>query len=149
LPPQRFTIEPGDVVHETIDGEVILIALQSGCYYSLDGAGAEIWQALAAGRSLEETVEELERRYQADPGQIEAAVSVLVAELVAERLLHRAEPRVPSGNGGPPLPSAGNGARTAFDPPILAKYTDMQDFLLVDPVHEVDDAGWPHPAPAP
>jgi len=24
----------------------------------------------------------------------------------------------------------------------------MQDLLLVDPVHDVGDAGWPHPPPA-
>ena len=148
MPPQRFRTEPGDVVHETIEGEVILIALQSGCYYSLDGPGAEIWQALVAGHSLEETVEELERRYPGDAGQIPTAVSALVDELLAERLLRRADPHVPSGNGSV-LPRAENGERPAFQPPTLAKYTDMQDFLLVDPVHEVDDAGWPHTPPRP
>lgn len=25
----------------------------------------------------------------------------------------------------------------------LTKYTDMQELLLLDPVHEVDDEGWP------
>jgi hypothetical protein len=25
----------------------------------------------------------------------------------------------------------------------LNKYTDMQDLLLLDPIHEVDAAGWP------
>jgi hypothetical protein len=31
----------------------------------------------------------------------------------------------------------------AFQPPTLRKYTDMQDLLLIDPIHEVDDLGWP------
>jgi hypothetical protein len=31
---------------------------------------------------------------------------------------------------------------------VLHKFTDMQDLLLVDPVHDVGDAGWPHRPPA-
>jgi hypothetical protein len=28
---------------------------------------------------------------------------------------------------------------------MLQAYTDMQEFMLVDPLHEVDEvAGWPH-----
>jgi len=32
----------------------------------------------------------------------------------------------------------------AFEKPKLQKFTDMQDLLLLDPIHEVDEAGWPH-----
>jgi hypothetical protein len=28
--------------------------------------------------------------------------------------------------------------------PVLNKYTDMQDLLLLDPIHEVDERGWPN-----
>jgi len=27
---------------------------------------------------------------------------------------------------------------------VVEKYTDMQDLVLLDPVHEVDERGWPH-----
>ena len=30
-----------------------------------------------------------------------------------------------------------------FDAPILKRYTDQQELLLLDPIHEVDDIGWP------
>jgi hypothetical protein len=26
---------------------------------------------------------------------------------------------------------------------MLQKFTDMQDLLLLDPIHEVDESGWP------
>ena len=33
-----------------------------------------------------------------------------------------------------------------FDEPVLHKYEDMKDMLLLDPIHDVDDeAGWPQP----
>jgi hypothetical protein len=35
----------------------------------------------------------------------------------------------------------------AFQPPTLESYNDMQDLLLLDPIHDVDDMGWPQKAP--
>src|SRR5947208_15680065 len=34
------------VIHETIDGEVIVINLASGNYYSVKGAGADVWDVI-------------------------------------------------------------------------------------------------------
>jgi hypothetical protein len=31
----------------------------------------------------------------------------------------------------------------AFSPPVLQKFSDMQELLLVDPIHEVKAEGWP------
>jgi hypothetical protein len=35
-----------------------------------------------------------------------------------------------------------------FVAPRLERYTDMQEIILLDPVHKVDSQGWPHAAPA-
>jgi hypothetical protein len=37
-------------------------------------------------------------------------------------------------------------ARFDAEPPRLERYTDMKDYFLLDPIHEVDTAGWPRPA---
>ena len=56
-----------------------------------------------------------------------------------EGLLVEGEPL--TATDSPTLP-AGN---TAFVAPALHVYTDMQEFMLVDPLHDVDEvAGWPH-----
>jgi hypothetical protein len=143
---KQFAINPERVVHETIDGETIIIELESGTYYSLAGPGAEIWAMLATGHSTEEIVGELERSYDASPEQLEAAMAELVRELRQEQLLKDGAD-VPPGE----RPSNGtgvegtNGARVPFQPPTLQKYTDMQYFLQLDPIHEVDGIGWPNP----
>jgi hypothetical protein len=31
-----------------------------------------------------------------------------------------------------------------FEPPKFAKYNDMQNLLLSDPIHDVDETGWPN-----
>jgi hypothetical protein len=43
---------------------------------------------------------------------------------------------------------AANGSveKTPFEPPRLERYNDMNDYFLLDPIHEVDTAGWPRPA---
>ncbi|HEX8206073.1 MAG TPA: PqqD family protein [Solirubrobacteraceae bacterium] len=145
---QRFRIDPEEVIHETLDGEVILIAVATGAYYSLEGSGAEIWAGLLAGRSADEVAEELEARYDAEPGAIAEAVGELVGRLVAERLALPAEDVSPS--PAPPVSTNGSApGRSAFPPPVMRKFTDMQDFLLLDPIHDVGDAGWPHTEPTP
>jgi hypothetical protein len=143
LATELVRIDPQEVIHETVDGEVILIALQTGCYYSLDGTGAEVWSGLAAGRSSAEIANELEHRYSAEPGTIPSAVAELVGRLLEERLV------LPASNGSAPAAAerGANGAaplEAPFTAPMLHKFTDMQDFLLVDPIHDVGDAGWPH-----
>ena len=30
-----------------------------------------------------------------------------------------------------------------FAPPRLEKYSDLEDLLVLDPIHDVDEAGWP------
>jgi hypothetical protein len=142
----RFEVDRRRVVHETIDGEAILIHMETGFYYSLEGAGAEIWNGLVAGGSAGEVAAGLRARYQAAPDTIEHAVSELAAELCREGLLDEAD--ATGANGAPaPTPASGNGAPTTpkdFAAPVLHRFTDMADFMLVDPIHDVDATGWPN-----
>jgi hypothetical protein len=34
--------------------------------------------------------------------------------------------------------------KSPFEMPKLSKYTDMEDLLALDPIHEVDEMGWPN-----
>ena len=136
----HFQLDPHKVVHETIDGETIVIHLDTGTYYSLAGSGPEIWRLLMDGMSGDDVVQHLSASYSAAPGVIEQTTGELLQKLCAEELLERV-----SGNGSAPPPPAQPQAQGAdYDPPLLQKYTDMQYFLLLDPVHEVEEAGWPY-----
>ena len=131
------------VIHEAIDGEVIIINLTSGNYYSLKGSGAEIWQQVQGVASAEEIVETLSSRY-GSHAEIEQAVSDFLAHLEREGLTAAADAseKQPASSDTPdPEPA------TSFVPPSLEKFTDMQDLVLLDPVHEVDATGWPQTRP--
>jgi len=141
---KRHRVNSPRVMHETIDDEVIVIDLTTGSYYSLRAAGAEIWHGVDRGLAENEIAELLGARYDGSPDEIGAAVSELLRELSSEGLIE-------SANGaGEPSPvelspaATDDRPRERFQPPVLEKHTDMQDLILLDPVHEVDARGWPH-----
>jgi Coenzyme PQQ synthesis protein D (PqqD) len=137
----RFRLNAPNVIAETIDGEAILVDLRTGNYYSIQGSGSQIWEALAQGASVGRVAEELSAAFSVDREAAEHAVSSLSQELEREGLIVSLED-----DAGPeptqPLPLRSNGQ--AFTAPVVEKYTDMQDLVLLDPVHEVDERGWPH-----
>jgi hypothetical protein len=126
------------VVNEVIDGEAVILNLENGRYYSLRGVGEEIWSAIGARRPYAAIVADLRARY-ADDG-IESHVARLLDELREEGLVRRA---ATNGAGRAAGAEPGSGEES-FDPPVLERYTDMEDVLLLDPVHEVEPEGWPH-----
>jgi coenzyme PQQ synthesis protein D (PqqD) len=140
---KHYKVDPGRVVHETVDGEVVLIQLQSGNYYSLRGSGADMWALLEHGATEEEIVLELESRYSPELGIAETVYSLL-DELAAERLVEPGP--APDGDPHGHVPDRSRAGTEPFPAPILEKFTDMRDYLLVDPLHDVDERGWPHPS---
>jgi hypothetical protein len=140
----RFQINREKVIHQTIDGEVVMIDLHSGSYFSLLGTGAEIWGAIEKESTAQEIVDALALRYEASPEGLHQAVWELLDRLVREGLISPCEedghlPALGQAAG------AGRGGRVGFEAPVLERYDDMQDLILLDPVHEVDpEAGWPH-----
>ena len=139
-----FRVNSPNVIHETIEGEVVLIDLKTGTYYSLRDTGAAVWQAIEQGAGEEGIAAELGSRYEASESEIRDAVRRLLTELEGEGLI-----RADEGEAGPAAtPASDTGAaRLPFAAPVLEKHTDMQDLILLDPVHEVGAEGWPHPAP--
>jgi hypothetical protein len=141
----RYTIDEGRIVSEIIDGEAIVINLANGYYYSLDTSAAEIWGWLQSGRSVSEIVSAIRRRYDCSSADPEAAVRAMVGTLVTDDLVTPC-PDAASPQGLDPLGEA-SAEKSLFRAPSLQRFSDMQGFLLVDPIHEVDDRGWPHTKP--
>lgn len=139
---ERFRINAENVVHETVDGELIAIDLANGSYYSLSGSGPAIWELLVRGASEAGIREALETRFEATSGSVEPAVAELLARLRESELIVADE-----GEPGTVETDEQNGGREPFVPPVFERYTDMEDYFLLDPIHEVNPAaGWPKPA---
>ena len=141
----RFRVNSPNVIHETIEGEVVLIDLKTGTYYSLRDSGAAIWQSIEKGAGEDDIEAALRSRYDASGDDIRDAVRRLLEELEREGLI-RADDGEAAETASPSFSDNG-AAQLPFAAPVLEKHTDMQDLILLDPVHEVGAEGWPHPAP--
>lgn len=136
----HFGVDEPSVIHECVDGEVLIVNLRQGAYFSLVGAAAEIWNALAAGASTDELVATLVARFDAPAETLTTAVSSFVGELLREQLV------VARSNATATfVVPTWDAAKEPFEAPLLSRYTDIEEHMKVDPVHEVDDAGWPPP----
>ena len=132
-----------DVIDEVFDGEAVLVNLRTGCYYALNPSASEIWALLgSAARSAEELAREVSLRYQLDPESADA-VERFVARLRAEELVVARCGVGPQ--PGTPSPATTRGAGFAI--PEITRFDDMQDLLLLDPIHDLalDGDGWPVP----
>lgn len=141
----RFKINSAYVVHEIIDGEAILIHLTKGYYYSLDKTGTTIWNLIAQEISWKQLFQILSEHFGHDLPGTKEIITGFIQELHQEELILFQESGVANGS----LPKNGitndtENGYLAFEKPILQKFTDMKDFLLVDPIHEVNETGWPH-----
>ncbi len=131
------------VIHQTIEGETVIIHLERGLYYSLDEGGAEIWQALAAGHSPDEVSHRVAARFPAERAEVEAAISALVEHLRTEDLIVPAGDDAANGHVADPGPPLDAGVGGTFQKPRVERFDDLQDLLLLDPIHAVDETGWP------
>jgi hypothetical protein len=145
LAEKRYRINSPHVVAETLDGEATIVDLENGTYYALNESGSFIWERLTRGSEPAEVADGLASTYELDPGRATAAVDGLLDELSGHGLIVPAQDGASNGS----TPAAVNGASAgggAYAAPQLSTYTDMQELLLLDPIHEVDESGWPSQA---
>ena len=143
---EKFSVNAPKVVHETIEGEVVIVNLDKGDYYSLVQAGADIWNGIISGISRDEIIQEMNQRYAGDRATIEKSVNDFIAQLQREELIKidQTDESINSNGKTAPIPAEINGEKPNFEPPSLNKYTDMEELLALDPIHEVDtEVGWP------
>ena len=140
----KFKINTPNIVHELIDGEVIIVNLKQGDYYSLLHTSAEIWTEIEREQSSAQIVAQLTQNYQEEPEIIAQGVQLFIDQLIEEGIITELAGDIQEneifshefGNNGIDKPP--------FEMPKLSKYTDMEDLLALDPIHEVDEMGWPN-----
>jgi hypothetical protein len=128
-----------DVLWEVFEDEVVVINLDNGCYYALDATGGFIFDLLVNGVPTGAVVDRVHEAYEGARGVVDSEV-----RRFADRLLDAGLLRARNGDPGsvdtgvePPATKA------TFQPPQMRAYTDMQDLLMIDPIHDVDETGWP------
>ncbi len=145
--PISYRANSPHVVSETIDGESIVINLESGSYYSLRATAADVWGLVAPGATAEAIAAALATRYAGTPADLVGQISAFIARLRDEGLVVESPDARETAPGGFEADVAAPGARPPFAPPTFDRYEDLQDLLLADPIHEVGEGGWPTQLP--
>ena len=137
-----FQLGP-EVVVESFEDETIAVNLGSGRYYSVDPVGGDALRLLTSGRALHEVVALVDGRYAPGPESIESTLTGFTHRLLDEGLVVPTVKGAPGSTGGttgatvsPPTPGS------TFTPSLVV-FSDMEDLLVLDPIHDVDAAGWP------
>lgn len=124
-----------DCVAEEFDGEIVALNVRTGIYCSMREAGAALWRDLVAGHSVESLAQALTAGG-GDPKGFHAFVDTVIAQGLMRPTTSVSE--------NPSAPEFLDLVLTNPAGLIVEVFFDMKSLLLLDPVHEVDDAkGWP------
>ena len=88
-PETKWSIPP-QVMSRLVDDETVLLDLESGMYFGLDGVGKRIWESVTDGMSLGEIAAVITTEYVIDEAQALADVIAFASDLVERGLLRAA-----------------------------------------------------------
>jgi hypothetical protein len=138
-----YRINSPTVIYERFDEELVAINLDKGTYHSMAGSAGDAFELLSEEATLGEIAGALAEKYAATTGEIGTALAPFLEQLETEQLI--VPVAIPKRQG--PLRVAGNKTGVQFAAPSLQAFNDLEGLLLLDPIHEVGDEGWPPPAP--
>ncbi len=133
---ERFRVNTPDVVHEIIEGEAVIVNLGNGVYYSVDRAGAEVWALIETRTPVPRIVLSLTGRYTGDYNDIATGVDQFISQLQAEKLIVADDDQTDVSGAAPADSAPAEAYKPKFEAPMLQRYTDMEDLLLLDPIHD-------------
>lgn len=79
-----------ECVATEVDGALVLLDLEGGMYFALNGPAADVWEALEAPKSEAALVEGLIGKYQVGPEHCARSVGTLLQTLAEKGLAKRA-----------------------------------------------------------
>ena len=88
---QKITIS-SEVLSQEVDGETVLLDLESESYFGLDEVGTRIWQLLNETSNLQAVFDTLLGEYDVDEKQLEKDLQDHIAHLVEEGLISLTDP---------------------------------------------------------
>jgi hypothetical protein len=78
---------PEGVLVRELQGESVLLNLDSEAYFGLDDVGTRMWDALAAAGTVEAAYERLLAEFEVDPGRLRADLDAFIETLAGAGLL--------------------------------------------------------------
>jgi hypothetical protein len=131
-----YAINDPDIVAEDFNGQVVILNLSDGHYFSLGGVASPIWAALLDGHTPQAILGSIAA---SQPGLRDSAAQFL------DRVLELGLIRPREGSATPTGPLAADWLGEAAQ---IEVFDDLAELIFADPIHDVDEqAGWPAPRP--
>lgn len=137
---QCYRIAKPKIVYEVLNTEVIAIDFDTGTYFALPHIAKQVWHLIEQQIPLFQMVRILADAYSQEPDAVLADLESFIAQLLEKGLIEPVEEA--SFGPTPEIDSLG----LKYEAPKLISYMDIQDLLLLDPIHEVVESGWPDKA---
>jgi hypothetical protein len=78
---------PPDVLMSNLDGESVLLNLQTETYFGLDEVGTRMWDALTGAESIQAAFDALAGEYDVEPAELRRDLADLLDKLTDQGLL--------------------------------------------------------------
>lgn len=135
---QRFCVFDNNIISDVFGDEVVLVNLQTGVYYSLRNSATQFWIRILNHYSIDEITTELLSFYDVSEKELRSEIQQFIDQLLAANVIKFSDTSQKISLESPLILE-----KLPFVSPILETFSDMQEILLLDPVHDVDKAGWP------
>ncbi len=77
-----------DVVSRVVDGEAVLLDLESGKYFGLNPVGSRVWELLQEETTVTALCERMGAEFEVESATLRADVVELIEQLRERRLVH-------------------------------------------------------------
>jgi hypothetical protein len=136
----RYSINHSKIVFEKFEDEVVLINLDNGNYFSIREVAGIVWGLIDKGFNSVEAAKFLSELFGASELELEDDIQLFIEQLLSEELISTSNSQVHTVFEASSVRISGK----EYTKPKLEVYSDMQDLILLDPIHEVDETGWPN-----
>lgn len=116
----------------------IIINSGTGFYYGINNCGSIIFQAIIDGYS-KQAISDALKKFENFPKDIDQKLDIFINELLQKEIIIEDT----DSKSLQPLNIDENVIKQDKFEMILSQYTDAQDLLIADPIHDVDEeVGW-------
>lgn len=137
---RTYQVNETDVVNEKIGSEIVVINLETGCYYSLNRTASLLWDLISDRATDREITGLMVRNFNISEEAAVRQFGDFIKYMMDEKLITEIE------NNRSGHKSSIDEIDSTFDyeKPLVTRHSDMQEMLRLDPIHEVTDLGWPN-----
>ncbi len=137
---KKYRINESKAISETIDGEAIIVNLDTGFYYSANKTATIIWNEIQENNSIKNISHFFLNHYEVDEDTLEKYMTEIISLFLKDDLILKSEPDSSPDSIGNPT----NSIKETFIIPKIERYDDMAGALMSDPVHDANEDGWPN-----